>query len=411
MKYIIFGKFSFNHIYFLLYAVFTLIRSILKDNINGNEVEKSFYSFYLVILSRLLAIIPFLIYKKLSKSKREKENQESKRTKNEGEIKYIYNDKSKETQKHLARSTFIVAIFEFLAESLICIFYFFNDLPNISSVELGLFTIFNTVTQYFGSYFILNYHFYKHHYLSFGINFACAIIFLSIDIIEIVKTEITEYQYYVYILLRILKFLLFAIRDNFAKKALYEEYLSTFALMLIMGLYEILFLAVFSAPFVFLKTKITNKNIFIEFLDFLKGKNLILSIFVFITDFAYEAFLLIIIDRFSPSHLPLAFLLSSFLYNLYFLINQYIKNYVVSYYIYLKFAFYVILFIAAMIHNEVIIINKCGFNKSTKMFLDMKLNEEIKEYKLSVDEDETEFDNQITLNEKTLSMEDMISID
>ena len=41
----------------------------------------------------------------------------------------------------------------------------------------------------------------------------------------------------------------------------------------------------------------------------------------------------------------------------------------------------------------------------------MKLNEEIKEYKLSVDEDETEFDNQITLNEKTLSMEDMISID
>ena len=368
MKYIIFGKFSFNHIYFLLYAVFTPISSILKNNINGNEVEKSFYSFYLVILSRLLAIIPFLIYKKFSKSKREKENQESKRTKNEGDINYIYNDKSNETQKHLARSTFIVAIFEFLAESLICIFYFFNDLPNISSVELGLFTIFNTVTQYFGSYFILNYHFYKHHYLSFGINFACAIIFLIIDIIEIVKTEITEYQYYVYILLRILKFLLFAIRDNFAKKALYEEYLSTFTLMLIMGLYEILFLAVFSVPFVFLKTKITNKNIFIEFLDFLKGKNLILSIFVFITDFAYEAFLLIIIDRFSPSHLPLAFLLSSFLYNLYFLINQYIKNYVVSYYIYLKFAFYVILFIAAMIHNEVIIINNVGLIRVQKCF-------------------------------------------
>ncbi len=89
MKYIIFGNFSFNHIYFLLYAVFTPISSILKNNINGNEVEKSFYSFYLVILSRLLAIIPFLIYKKLSKSKREKENQESKRTKNEGDINYI----------------------------------------------------------------------------------------------------------------------------------------------------------------------------------------------------------------------------------------------------------------------------------------------------------------------------------
>jgi hypothetical protein len=383
MKYIIFGTFSFNHIYFLLYAVFTTARKILKDYLDGGgEVENNFYSVYLVVLSRLLAIVPFLIYKKLSKSKREKENQSSKRSKSEGEIDYIYNDKLNETQKHLAKSTFIIAIFEFLAEALICIFYFFNDLLGISFFELGLFTIFNTVTQYFCSFFILNYQFYKHHYLSFGINFACAIIFLIIDIIEIVKYKITEYQFYVYVLLRILKYMLFAIRDNFAKKALHEEYLSTFTLMLLMGLYEILFLVVFSVPFIFLKTRVTNKNIFIEFLNFLKGKNLILSIFIFLFDFAYEAFLLIIIDRFSPSHLPLAFLLNSFLINIYYIIQNYIEDKVNSYYIYLKFAFYIILFIAAMIHNEVIIINKCGFNKNTKMFLNMKLEQEIKEYKL-----------------------------
>ena len=294
MKYIIFGNFSFNHIYFLLYAVFTPISSILKNNINGNEVEKSFYSFYLVILSRLLAIIPFLIYKKFSKSKREKENQESKRTKSEGDINYIYNDKSNETQKHLARSTFIVAIFEFLAESLICIFYFFNDLPNISSVELGLFTIFNTVTQYFGSYFILNYHFYKHHYLSFVINLVCSIIFLIIDIIELVKNKVSQYQFYIWAILRTIKFILLTIKDNYSKKVLFEGYISIFTLILFL-IFKILFLIIYTIPFIFLKTKDTNQVIFIGFVELLKGTKLLLSIGILICKFAYTIFSLLLL--------------------------------------------------------------------------------------------------------------------
>jgi hypothetical protein len=274
-----------------------------------------------------------------------------------------------------------------------------------------MFLIFNTMTQYLFSYFILNYHFYKHHYLSFGINIFGIIILIINDIILIIYKDISDYQYFILIIMRLVKLILFACGDNYAKYTLNTELINPFSLMLSMALYETIFALIFSIPFTFLKTREEEVYIFVEMLEYFKGTQILVTIGLFISCFSYEAFLLIIIDRFSPSHLPLAFLLSSFLYNLYFLINQYIKNYVVSYYIYLKFAFYVILFIAAMIHNEVIIINKCGFNKSTKMFLDMKLNEEIKEYKLSFDEDETEFDNQITLNEKTLSMEDMISID
>ena len=62
--------------------------------------------------------------------------------------------------------------------------------------------------------------------------------------------------------------------------------------MLIMGLYETLFLAVFSVPFIFLKTSDSNQIIFIEFYEYLKGTKLILSIFVFICNFLYETFLL-----------------------------------------------------------------------------------------------------------------------
>ena len=75
----------------------------MKDYLKGNEVARNFYSAYLVILSRFLTVFPFLIYKKLSKSKREGENREAKKSKSEGEIDYIYNDKNNDIQKHLAK--------------------------------------------------------------------------------------------------------------------------------------------------------------------------------------------------------------------------------------------------------------------------------------------------------------------
>ena len=411
MKYLIFGKFSFNHIYFLLYAIFAFTREVMKDYLKGNEVASNFYSAYLVILSRFLTVFPFLIYKKLSKSKREGENREAKKSKSEGEIDYIYNDKNNDIQKHLAKSTFLVAIFEFLAEIPICIFYFFDSVPFSSNYQLEIIMIFNTVTQYFASYFILNYQFYKHHYLSFGINFSCSIIFLIIDIAEIVKQKIIQYQFYISGFLRMLKLIFFAIKDNYAKKALDEEYLSIYALMLIMGLYETLFLAVFSVPFIFLKTNDSNQIIFIEFYEYLKGTKLILSIFVFICNFLYETFLLILIGRFSPSHLPLAFLMHSFLSNIYNIIKNASNDNENKYYLFTNFVFYIILFIATMIHNEIIIINGFGFNTNTKKFLTMKLNEEIKGNQLLAEDDNNTFNHQDTINENSFPMEDIVSTD
>ena len=66
MKLIIFGKFSFNHIYFLFYALFTLIRSIFSDLLfeGAKHDSQYFYSIYLVTLSRFISIIPLLINKK-----------------------------------------------------------------------------------------------------------------------------------------------------------------------------------------------------------------------------------------------------------------------------------------------------------------------------------------------------------
>ena len=88
MKYLIFGKFSLNHIYFLFYPFIMMIQKLLEDNLKGNAIAKKFFYVYLAILSNLFSVIPFIIYRRLSKRKKvEKEN------KARNDIDYIYNDK------------------------------------------------------------------------------------------------------------------------------------------------------------------------------------------------------------------------------------------------------------------------------------------------------------------------------
>lgn len=191
MKYIIFGKFSLNHIYFLCYALCILFREILYDCLFGksNKTSGKFFSSYIVILSRFISIIPFLINKNLSKSRKSKLEQNKK----QHGINYIYNDYNK-LSKNFKKNIFKVSIFEFLSKSLICIFYFCNNKPEILSYySLQIYLVINTITQYFISHFVLNYNFYKHHYLSLDINLFCIFIFFIIDITQIINKKISEY--------------------------------------------------------------------------------------------------------------------------------------------------------------------------------------------------------------------------
>ena len=399
MKYLIFGKFSLNHIYFLFYPFIMMIQKLLEDNLKGNAIAKKFFYVYLAILSNLFSVIPFIIYRKLSKRKKvEKEN------KARNDIDYIYNNKALELSKRWIKPTFIIAIFEFISEIILCTFHFCNNDPTLSNYQLEIFFVINTVTQYFASYFILNYHFYKHHYLSFVINLVCSIIFLIIDIIELVKNKVSQYQFYIWAILRTIKFILLAIKDNYSKKVLFEGYISIFTLILFLGIFKILFLIIYTIPFIFLKTKDTNQVIFIGFVELLKGTKLLLSIGILICKFAYTTFSLLLIDKFSPSHLPLAFLMYSFVNNIYMVIKNLVNHKKNEYYLYLNFAFYIILFIATMIHNEIIIINVCGFNENTKMFLKIKLDEEVKDNLLPFDDENNNVENQNTLKENSIPL-------
>ena len=152
--------------------------------------------------------------------------------------------------------------------------------------------------------------------------------------------------------MRILKLFLFSFEDNYAKHALYTEFLNPFSLMVYMAIIESILLLIFSIPFIYIKTRDTNEIIFVDFVEYLKGTNFLLSLGILISNYLFETFLLIIIDKFSPSHLPLGFIFFSFCNNIYSLIKNTLNNKENKYYYYTNILLYIIIFIGAMIHNE-----------------------------------------------------------
>ena len=399
-KCIKFQGFSFNHLFFIFYFISSFIRKRIHELLFGDHIQISgfFYQMDINILSHFFSIIPFLISRYLTKRKKSKEEEEKiKKGKGTKYIKYIYTGDNINNRESLFKLTLLVSAFDFSADFLINIFYFFNDKTEVLwYYSLRVYSIFNTVMQYIVSYCILKSYFYKHHYLSLSINFFCIIIFLIIDIFKIVENKITYYQYYIFIIMRLFRLACFAFGDSYSKKVIYSQFISPYSLLLFKALYETFFSIIVSIPFIFLKTSdlyIDNGNIFEGFPEYMSGMKLLYSFCFMLCEFFYDLFLMIIIDRFSPSHLALAYFLESLGFEIYGNITKLVSGKDIDWLSYINFLVYIILFIGAMIHNEIIIINIFGFNKHTKYQMDRKFEEESKNVDKLLDEYDINNDN------------------
>ena len=386
MKCITFQKFSINHIFFLCYFICSFIRQRLKKPLLGDKRQLTgyFYEMYLTQLSHYYTVIPLLIMKCLSKS----EKQDSKIGKHRGNSStstninylYYYDKIVNSIGKSKIKSTLLVSSFDFLAEACVAIFYFFNDNSEVYFYySIRVYSIFNTVMQYIASYFILTNQLYRHHYLSILLNLISVIIFLIIDILKIINNGITEYQYYVFIFIKLLKLFFFSLGDNFAKYALISEFINPYSLELYKAVYKTVFLILFSIPFIFLNATdlhIQSSCVFTGFSVYFTDMRILYTFCFSIVQFLYDLFIIIIIDRFSPNHLTLAYALESFGDTIYTITENYAKKGTTDWLNYFNFCVYIIVFIGAMIYNEVFIINQCGLNLNTRLFLDLKFKEE-----------------------------------
>ena len=223
-------------------------------------------------------------------------------------------------------------------------------------------------------------------------NIFCILSCLIMDIIMIVKRSITDFRYYIFILMRLIRISLFSFENSYTKMALDSEFLSPYSILLFKAVSETILLGIFSIPFIFIKINernINNESIFVGFKEYLTGIKLLYSFIRFFCEFLYRLFIIIIIDRFSPNHLALVHIVDAFGSTLSVIIQSAIDKKPILWINYAIFVVYIILFISAMIYNEIFIINRCGLSEKTKLFLDITLNEEQKnQYLLPEDESE-----------------------
>ena len=376
MKFITFQKPNIYHFFFLGYFLALFSKDCLIYYLSDNYIYKSgqLYGMYIYFFSHLLSFIPYFISKCLLKRKIKVDTINSDET-------YIYNDVITQYEdKYFFKQILIVSLFSFFSEAVYYIFYLINNnLDAVTTYSLGIYLILNTVVIYLVSYLFLKTYFYKHHYLSLFINSICFLISLICDIITIINLNKKAVNYYINILIRIIRLILLCFLFCYSKKILNSAFLSPYSLIAFRSIYEIIYLALFSIPLIFINVKEFNNNediIFKSFMQYLKGIRILYSILLLIDDYLLDLFTMFIIHKFSPSHLTLAMILESFLNLLYKVLRNHIEVKKVYWSDYVNIGLCLFLFIGSMIHNEIFIINKYGLNTKTQLYLNNEFIDE-----------------------------------
>lgn len=386
MKYLIFQELNWKHFLFLSYFMITILEEgILHLYHSTDDIIETFNQYYIYSLSDLLSIIPLLIIKKRSKGLQKKvENQfQSAPTK---DIELLYTDYAsvavEKTSKKIFKYEILIAIFEFLALYSNVLFNSILAKNNfiINKINLNSVLIINVFSKYILSILILHSPFYRHHYLSFAINIIFLIVLGVLDIIDIYKENLDSYMiHYFYIIMKIINIIFYSFEDIFAK-ILLSDSISPYILLLYRGIAVNSFAFIFSLIFIFVELpneKGINSCVFTRFWKIYENKlNILYVICMFIIEFVWNVLLFFIIDKFSVSHFAIASILESFgslLSGLIIFRNVEIKDF------FIRFVIYFILIIASLIHNEFMVINCCGLELHTKLYLEKMAEKDIKD--------------------------------
>ena len=393
-KKIFFQKCNFNTIYYLFYIILGIIDFIIKYNYiliiyrhikeNGVKIYLSIniIKLYVSNISHFLFLIPYFIRKKKLKNNKENEKSQIADLNNEYEeqnesSQLIYNDvkevQSEKRKKIIIKYTIIIAILDFLFFFIFCLYNIISEDSPLSANDFNCFCPLYNIFQFVSSYLILKTHFYKLQYFSLFLNIGLFIIIFIFDLIIIINKS-DKIDTYAYILVPI-GYLFLTVEYSFGKKVILYGYISIYLLIVLRGLIKFIFVGIFTL-FMYLFDEDNIKNI----IFFLEGTKVLYFLAFIILSFFENIFLWIIIDRFSPNHIPFAIIYNqiiSFIISLIIVRNIDGSN-LLGYDLYIRIFLYIILIIGVLIHNEILVINICGLASDTKYFLDLKVkNEEL----------------------------------
>ena len=368
-KCLICPKLDFKNIYILIFVLTSLFRRLIPKIIqkldNNDNKPPNTVIYYFDIVSNFFSYIisSFLIIKDKLKKGYNKEQ--------------ITTSEGEKTIKNMRRFFFIIipliALTDFLGQ--LCLYFFCRIQSNkseidkyISQEDLFFIIFFDISFRYIFSRILLKSYFYKHHYLSMILTFIGSIPLLIIamkNIFEIKNISDQKDSIIVFIFLYLIRALLFSLEDVFNKIALNKLLLRPYQLMFYKSLFEMIPIIGLSVPEI-IKDFDDFKKIYNNLLGFLlyRGVYIIFGFFLF---FAYIS----IIELVNPNHLSILKSLEFIA----FYINNTIWDFIekekidIKYFNYIfEFISCIILLFAALLHNEMIIIKKCGLYECTDYY-------------------------------------------
>ena len=401
--------FECGHIYFLLIFIISFITTIyMRKFYNTLGISKNLFHVYILTISDLSSVIFYFITKFRSKKSKNDEI-ENLSPASKKDIQLITLSGEPISKFKLLKRTFIVALTDLLSNLSIFFYYLYIEITGKLRIttKFYCFFIFNIISKYLFSRIMLNIYFYRHHYLSFGINIFCLLFLSIIDIISIKEEDKNDtLNLLIFLFVNLFRNVIFSFQDVIGKKALDEEFLSPYSLIFYKGIFKAIMLIIISIPFFFIS--INGHFVIKEIRDIFIGPIDILRYTVYIIfNLSYNIFLWIIIDKYNPNYLAVANIIDVYcplLYTLFFDTGSINWNF------YVEFSTNIILVFGALIHNEIILISYCGLDEYTKFKYNQKSQEDLRLCTLSLSEqnfdsfnDNNNNDNRVTNRNSSIS--------
>ena len=320
----------------------------------------------------------------------------------------------------------IIAIIDFIAQFCMFIFPFFDPDNNIlveqskntiiKEEDLYFVVLIDIISRYIFSKFILKGHFYRHHILAIIITCIGFIPFIIVNMINLINSYQDQNEYkirrnmIIYLILYITMTIIYSLEDVLNKICLNKLIIKPFELMFYKAVFQIIFVVPLTLYM------IIKENISEHFSTNFKGIKILGRIIYRLSFIICNIFrtwsLITIIQLVNPNHLSILKSSEFAILFVVFPIFKYIKEISTKGYEYdfdvinliSGIICFIISFIGSAIHNEIIIINRCGLYECTDFYkIEIKKNEDIdfieKDDKNSVNRDSLPEDSSSQLTE------------
>ena len=389
-NFLIFPKLESKHIYIIIFVISSFLRTVIPNIIDStiasvNRKKNVYYKeiCYFDMLTNFISDISVGIYKLITLFKeKEKTNK-------------ITTSEGIKTKQNMLRLFFqilpLIALIDTCAQ--LCLYAFSYIDPNgiilgirkkneneedkpiiINEYDLFFIVGIDILFRYIFSRIILNSYFYRHHYLSMALNFIGFVPLIIINMKDLVinynnaekndnSNEVKFSVFITFIILYIIRTILYSLEDVYNKIALNKLLLRPYELMLYKALFQII-------PIIIISTISINAPHFSDYIDdnlkkttkHLIGR-LLYRFFFIICNIFRTISLITIIEKINPNSLSILKSLEFISFFLYLIFDmEKLVNVI------FEFISCIILLLGALIHNEIIIINKWKFYECTDYY-------------------------------------------